>query len=675
MPHFTLKKFIFFFKMEIDKNNEKLQKYIEEMKEIQEKLLSFINSTDDDNEAYDPFEDLKDILAKQKIQRKHQKLKSFLKLILNICNNYHRPTNFFERVEQILKHLEEAIKKTLTRKEIFNIFKSNKRILLFLFEEKIIIINQNIIDYFLEEDEKHKNKYCHFFYPEVKNFLTEEKSQEIEKELLLNDPYYKINFNEKRHEGENEKELFALIRKDEVEKYIEYINFNKISLRILIEPSIYETNSFLISNKPSMIEYAAFFGSIQIFQYLYMNGVEIDDEKLWLYVIHSKNADMIHNFESKPIILNDKTIGKIYAESIKCHHNQISKYIEDNLMTQPIEIEKEERVENENIIKTILKYHNYFYFPNEIETSISFFYLCKYRYSKIIHLFLKTKKQEIYDRIKQTKSELKLLRESADENKIYIVYYLLSKQYKISKETFKECTKLKRLSIPPAIKTICEYSFQKCTSLIEIDIPSSVTLIERCSFYECSSLSKIKIPKSVKTLEPHTFYMCSSLQKFNIPSSVTSIGSFSFNGCSQLNNITIPKSITKIGKCSFYRCSSLVNIKLPKFITIIESHAFYGCSSLTEMNIPISITQICKGTMKLCKSLKIITILRSIRIIDSYSFSECSSLAQILIPSSVTSIGEDAFSGCSSLTQITIPSSVTSIGDYAFKGCSSLTQI
>ena len=129
--------------MEIDKNNEKLQKYIEEMKEIQEKLLSFINSTNDDNEAYDPFEDLKDILAKQKIQRKHQKLKSFLKLILNICNNHYRSPEFFRKVEQVLKFL--LLKQKFKQKrETFDIFASNKRILLFLFNEKIIKLDDDI---------------------------------------------------------------------------------------------------------------------------------------------------------------------------------------------------------------------------------------------------------------------------------------------------------------------------------------------------------------------------------------------------------------------------------------------------------------------------------------------------------------------------------------------------
>ena len=48
--------------------------------------------------------------------------------------------------------------------------------------------------------------------------------------------------------------------------------------------------------KPTLIEYAAFNGSIQIFQYLKMNKVELNEE-LWSYAIHSGNAQIIHLLE------------------------------------------------------------------------------------------------------------------------------------------------------------------------------------------------------------------------------------------------------------------------------------------------------------------------------------------------------------------------------------------
>ena len=62
-----------------------------------------------------------------------------------------------------------------------------------------------------------------------------------------------------------------------------------ISLLSTIKPSIFEINKYLI-------EYAAFFGSIRIFQYLRFNNIELQPS-LWFYAIHSNNTEMIHLLE------------------------------------------------------------------------------------------------------------------------------------------------------------------------------------------------------------------------------------------------------------------------------------------------------------------------------------------------------------------------------------------
>lgn len=67
-----------------------------------------------------------------------------------------------------------------------------------------------------------------------------------------------------------------MIRNDIVIDFISYVNKRNIRLSLTIPKTIYETNVFLIKHNPTLIEYAAFFGSIQIFQYLLMNNVEIN---------------------------------------------------------------------------------------------------------------------------------------------------------------------------------------------------------------------------------------------------------------------------------------------------------------------------------------------------------------------------------------------------------------
>ena len=71
-----------------------------------------------------------------------------------------------------------------------------------------------------------------------------------------------------------------------------YINKTNFSVFNEIEPSIFETNPILMNENVTLIEYATFYGSIQIVQYLVNNKVELT-ESLWLYAIHSNNQEMI----------------------------------------------------------------------------------------------------------------------------------------------------------------------------------------------------------------------------------------------------------------------------------------------------------------------------------------------------------------------------------------------
>ncbi|KAK8899033.1 hypothetical protein M9Y10_001330 [Tritrichomonas musculus] len=118
------------------------------------------------------------------------------------------------------------------------------------------------------------------------------------------------NFFENRKKGENDSYICKLIQEELIEEFITYVNQSNISLKSTIKPSIYETNAFLIqkqnesndnspgisgfsfgfnqcnsndiiNNGVTLMEYAAFFGSIQIFQYLEINGAEMN-QTLWL---------------------------------------------------------------------------------------------------------------------------------------------------------------------------------------------------------------------------------------------------------------------------------------------------------------------------------------------------------------------------------------------------------
>ena len=78
-----------------------------------------------------------------------------------------------------------------------------------------------------------------------------------------------------------------------------------MKLKRSIQRSIFETNQFLFNKTPTLIEYAAFFGSIQIFNYLLLNHVTITPS-LYIYVIHGAHPEIIQIIEEKVKLSKEK---------------------------------------------------------------------------------------------------------------------------------------------------------------------------------------------------------------------------------------------------------------------------------------------------------------------------------------------------------------------------------
>ena len=594
-----------------------------------------------------------------------------------------------------------------------NYTKYNKGILFLLLEKGFVEPDETFLNQYLRSKPVYKrfgsinnkkepdmSQTFYYLYPKMKNYLDENLQKQIEEEIFKNYSEKISTFEEKCQIGENDSYVCSLIRSDSVEEFITYVNRTNLPLLTKIKPSVYETHSFLIDKEPTLIEYAAFFGSIQIIQYLKYNNVPLTPS-LWLYTIHSNNPELVHFLEENEIkpeknnVKNapgnmrgshlKKEFDDVLIGSIKCHHNDISNYIADNYFEQ---IQADDQNHIYDSFSDIIVYSlNFFFFPNGIRTLIC------------------TPKSKNGFKLSQLCFSLKQITVPSS-----IIY--------IEENAFNGCTSLTQIKIPTSVTYIGIYAFNGCTSLTQITIPSSVTEIEDYTFNGCTSLTQITIPSSVTYIGDKAFFYCSSLTQItilsfmisfgknifdgiksieiagniqNIPkglfskntlltqiaitSPITSIGDNAFFYCSSLTQITIPSSVTSIGNSTFEGCTLLTQITIPSSVTSIGNSAFSKCSSLTKIIIPSSVTKIGDKIFKNCTSLMQITIPSSVTYIGNYAFSSCTSLTQILIPSSVTSIGNYAFAGCSSLTQILIPSSVTSIGNYAFSSCTSLTQI
>ena len=327
-----------------------VKQYLDARKTLQNHLLDFIDNQDDDQNSY---KNLISDIQKCNITENKNEFQLFLNLLTVISNNHHRCSDFFIKIDQILSFLNQKIKRTFSNLEIFNIFKCSKRLLLFFIKNDFFVNDENII--------KMINKIDYF-----SNCNSSDENHEKKKEI-----------------GENDQYICQLIRKDLVAPFITYINQANISLETTIKNSIYETNSFLCHKTVTLLEYATFFGSIQIFKYLLFNGC-ILRPSLWLFALHSNNAEIIHILEENKIKLeSDK---KCLIEAIKCHHNNIVNYIKDNYTQK-------------KSLSLSFMYYNYEILSEDEVNDDFLIYSCRFNYVELVKILLKNKKIEIFNDI------------------------------------------------------------------------------------------------------------------------------------------------------------------------------------------------------------------------------------------------------------------------------------
>ena len=704
-------------------------KFLDEIKNIQTNILNYIEKEDNEEESY---KTMTQSLAILNTPDKKPELKYLLYLINIISSNHYHSPNFYDKIDQIILFLQDIIKQTFSNHEIFDLFQENKRVLLVLLQNEILLLDKKIADEMTSE-KYNRFHYGKYFSPEIKKWKDKSPDNKLEVDYLKkamkhhhfkhkkkiyfeeeeeedNEKIEKIDsnlsFDELRKIGENESKICELIKNDSLDEFIVYVSQRCIKHTSEVKPSIFETNYLLNEKNPTLIEYAAFYGAVQIFKYLHLNGASLTHSML-NYAIHSKNDEMI--FHLQEIIM--KMDKDCLLESIKCHHIDIFNYIMDNGI---VDASKDE------LIQFCLSCYNVICLPDDFtKYDESFLSACRYDYAPLAFHLLEMNHSLI--------SLPKVLFYVNNVGNSEFLFYLLKQPgIKYDEKCLKKCKELKSVTIHSSEETIGESAFESCENLSDVlfESPSSLTHIGKSSFYNCKELSKISIPSSVKrigegafsfgsslhyvtfeapcsltSIMEAAFYSCNLIEVV-IPSSVTIIGKRAFSSCEKIQKVTFetPSSITSIGERAFEECKSLVHFEIPPKVTVIEYGTFDSCSKLEKVTIPSSVTKICERAFGRCSSLKQIEFPSSITSIGKGSFSECSSLEKVNLPSSVASIEKRAFSQCTSLKEIILssslesiskkvfnkckslikvkmPSSVKSIGDLAFKDCSSLQEV
>ena len=134
----------------------------------------------------------------------------FLYLIIAISNYYHRANKLFTKIELLIRSLKDKIQNYFTSFEIFHIFQSNKRFLLFLFNLGIITPTEEIYYNIISNTKYLERKYLDYFYPEFELYMNDDVKMKIQKmnEINIKD------FNKKRENGQRSKCRAGCSRKD-----------------------------------------------------------------------------------------------------------------------------------------------------------------------------------------------------------------------------------------------------------------------------------------------------------------------------------------------------------------------------------------------------------------------------------------------------------------------------
>jgi hypothetical protein len=218
-----------------------------------------------------------------------------------------------------------------------------------------------------------------------------------------------------------------------------------------------------------------------------------------------------------------------------------------------------------------------------------------------------------------------------------------------SKGTFKGCTSLKRVTLPPSVISLLFDTFYNCSSLTSVGSMENVTRVEERVFVGCPLEDDLYMPN----LE---LWKSSSLGSSRMKKvlNVGKITSFSivFSGQAYLEEVNVPSTASSIIAEAFYNCKNLRTIN----ISHVREIGFNAFSQTPALKIPIHIEELetigiyCFNTSGITE----ITSLGRVTRIPQWCFRLCRSLTKAVLPSTLTSMGSGVFNEDSALKEVII---------------------
>lgn len=199
-----------------------------------------------------------------------------------------------------------------------------------------------------------------------------------------------------------------------------------------------------------------------------------------------------------------------------------------------------------------------------------------------------------------------------DDSKIESIDLSRSYIKSIDSGAFRDCKKLKSVSLGNSIVNIGECAFSGCTSLKSIDMSGlKISKLDREVFYNCKSLSSVKLPSSLKSVGGYAFSR-SAVKSLNmVRTKIAKIGAYAFENCNRLKSVSFPKSLSSVGGSAFSGCSKLRSLNFSRTeVKVIPKYCFEGCSSLKSFKGSMDLVSIRSKSFEDCFSLKKVKLYR-----------------------------------------------------------------
>lgn len=158
---------------------------------------------------------------------------------------------------------------------------------------------------------------------------------------------------------------------------------------------------------------------------------------------------------------------------------------------------------------------------------------------------------------------------------------------------FNNCSSLLSIDLPQKIVSVGNGAFEGCTNLCSVEFEGSyLSYLGDHVFKDCIKLKQISLPEGINKIDSYSFYNCQSLEFVSMPYGLTSIGKYAFYSCSKLSSLDFPSSLISIDEGAFSNCTNLSKLNLNNGLKTIGKAVFTKCPSIKTIILPPSLEEI-----------------------------------------------------------------------------------